>query len=394
MSSTVAAEVGDLGHQVAPFSLDDFRGKSHSLSDFKDSQILVIAFLGTECPLAKLYGVRLNSLSAKYEEKGVAFLGVNANTQDSLTEIAAYARVHKIRFPILKDVGNHVADQIGAERTPEVFLLDHNRKIQYRGRVDDQYGIGYVRDEPKRNDLAEALEELLAGKSVSLPLTNASGCLIGRTREPKADAKITYTNRIAHIFQARCVECHRAGDIAPFALTEYDEVAGWAEMIEEVVRDQRMPPWHASPEHGEFANDRLLTVQEKDAIYEWVASGAPEGDPADLPEPREFITGWQLPQKPDFVNVIQDEPFDVAAEGEIQYQWFEVELGFEEDRWVSGVEILPGNRAVVHHILAFVKESDTNNFRGAGKVFLCWVCPRLACQDVSAWDGSFSSRRG
>ena len=382
-----------LGHHVTSFTLKDFRGKTHSLDDVKTPWVVAV-FLGTECPLVKLYGPRLVGLHEKYESQGVTFLAINANVQDSVTEIAAYARIHGIKFPILKDLGNRVADQMGAERTPQVYVLDRQRKICYCGRIDDQYGVGYVRDEPRRHDLALALDELLAGKKVSVPRTDAAGCHIGRSREPNPNAKITYANRIAHIFQQRCVECHREGDIAPFALADYDEVAGWAPMIEEVVREQRMPPWHANPAHGHFVNDRLLSEEEKSDIYQWVADGAPEGDPADLPEPREFVTGWQLPQTPDAIYTIQDEPFRVQAEGEVKYQWFEVELGFEEDRWVQGVEILPGNRAVVHHILAFVKEASSAG-RGIrpDRGFFCRLCAWVACKAVACGDGQIPSRR-
>ena len=365
-----------IGKQVEAFTLKDYRGKTHHLKDV-DDEIVVIAFLGTECPLVKLYGPRLADLQERYESRGVTFLGINANVQDSITEIASYARVHQVKFPILKDLGNKVADQIGAERTPQVFVLDRDRKVRYSGRIDDQYGVGYVREKPERHDLALALDELIAGKPVTTPVTVAPGCRIGRQREAVANAEVTYSNRIAHIFQQRCVECHRDGDIAPFALNEYEEVAGWAEMIEEVVREQRMPPWHANPEHGDFVNDRLLSEEEKQDIYQWVADGAPQGEPADLPKPREFVTGWQLTQKPDAIYTIQSEPYEVAAEGEIAYQWFEVELGFDEERWVSGVEILPGNRAVVHHILAFVREADEVGNFGGGKGFFAGYVPGL-----------------
>ena len=370
-----------LGRQVTPFTLKDFRGKTHSLDDL-ESPVVVVAFLGTECPLAKLYGPRLAKLYEQYESQGVTFLAINANVQDSITEIAAYARTHKIEFPILKDLENRVADQMGAERTPQVFVLDRERIVRYVGRIDDQYGVGYVREKPQRRDLAVALDELLSGKSVATPVTAAPGCRIGRQREPVADPKVTYSNRIAHIFQQRCVECHREGDIAPFALNEYEEVAGWAEMIEEVVREQRMPPWHADPKHGHFVNDRSLSEDEKQAIYQWVADGAPQGDPADLPEPREFVSGWQLPQTPEAIYSIQDEPFQVQAEGEIAYQWFEIDLGFEEDKWVSAMEILPGNRAVVHHILAFVREAGDNGPYRADRGFFSGYVPGLRAKPL------------
>src|SRR5206468_1459570 len=81
-----------------------------------------------------------------------------------------------------------VADQFGAVRTPEVFVLDSKRIIRYWGRIDDQYGVGYTRPKPGRRDLATALEELLDGKTVSTPVTEASGCFIGRVRKEVKDS--------------------------------------------------------------------------------------------------------------------------------------------------------------------------------------------------------------
>jgi peroxiredoxin len=134
-----------VGRAIADFTLHDYLGAKHSLGDWRDKKAVVIAFLGIECPLAKQYGSRLAELATKYEPQGVAFVGIDANQQDSLAEIAHYAREHKIDFPILKDPGNALADQCGAERTPEVFVVDANRVVRYWGRIDDQYGVGYAR---------------------------------------------------------------------------------------------------------------------------------------------------------------------------------------------------------------------------------------------------------
>ncbi len=365
-----------IGRQIDNFTLRDFRGKTHSLEEFQED-FLVVAFLGTECPLAKLYGPRLAELAGEFKDHSVGFVGINSNAQDSITEVAAYARRHGIAFPILKDVGNQVADQFGAVRTPEVFVLDRDRKVRYWGRIDDQYGIGYVRDAPRRRDLHIALTELVAGGDVTRPAEMSVGCHIGRVKQPQADSEVTYSNQIARILQKRCVECHRTGDIAPFDLTEYDEVVGWAEMIGEVVEEQRMPPWHASPEVGHFANDRRLTEDEKSLIYAWIEAGAPEGDPSDLPPPVEYVSGWQLTAEPDQVNYIQDEPFEVKAEGAIEYKYFRIDPGFQTDKWIKGVEVLPGNRAVVHHILVFTDsgEGSAQEFGGGVRGFLAGYVP-------------------
>lgn len=359
-----------IGRQVEDFRLLDFRGKEHTLASFDRYPVLVITFLGTECPLVKLYGPRLQEMAQEFEKQGVGFVGINANSQDSMTEIAAFARRHEIKFPMLKDLGNHVADQMGAVRTPEAFVLDSKRIIRYWGRVDDQYGVGYVRNAPEQHDLKNAIEELLAGKKVSNPVNTAVGCFIGRVRKPDPDAEVTYSNQIARVMQKHCVECHREGEIAPFELTEYSEVAGWADMIEEVVRQQRMPPWFASPEYGHFGNDRSMSAEEKQLVYDWVESGAPEGNPDNLPEPQTYVSGWQLPQEPDFVAPITKKPFKVVAEGTVEYQYFFVDPGFKEDKWVKSIELRPGNRAVVHHILMFsgtsknIEQDIRQKFRG------------------------------
>ena len=371
---------GSIGQAVHAFTLSDYRGREHSLAEYDEAQVVVLAFLGTECPLVKLYGPRLEQLSRTYAERGVVFLGVNSNVHDSITEIAAYARAHGLTIPILKDVGNKLADRLGAERTPEVFVLDRDRIIRYRGRIDNQYGVGYARDEPDRRELADAVEAVLAGREIAVTRTEVDGCIIGRVRDVNVASPITYSKQIARILQKRCVECHREGEIAPFALTEYDEVAGWAAMIEEVVSENRMPPWHADPAHGTFANDRRLTSQEKQLIAHWAAAGAPEGDPRDLPEPVEYTSDWQLLQKPDLVIPMRDQPFSVSAEGAIRYQYFTVDPGFEEDRWVKMAEVLPGNRAVVHHVLVFVSPPNSRESEGVGGEHLIGYVPGLRLQ--------------
>jgi peroxiredoxin/mono/diheme cytochrome c family protein len=387
-AAAASAEKGKspLGRKVGEFTLKDHSGKAVSLADFKDRKLVVVAFLGVECPLAKLYAPRLKKLADEFEPKGVGFLAIDANCQDSVTEIAAYARRHELAFPILKDLGNRVADQMGAQRTPEVFLLDGghdgghdggDRVVRYWGRIDDQYGIGFLRDQAKRQDLRVAVEELLAGKPISVAKTESSGCRIGRVQQPKADAKVTYANQISRIFQQRCVECHRQGEIGPFALTSYDEVVGWAETIAEVVRDERMPPWHADPKHGKFLNDRRLTSEEKKLIAQWVDDGAPSGDLKQVPKPRRFTTGWQLAREPDAVVYMRERPYDVPSTGAVRYQYFIADPGFKEDKWIKVAEVLPDNRAVVHHVLVFASEGDLRRVAGGAGGFLVGYVPGL-----------------
>lgn len=364
-STAMAAETA-IGRTIDNFELRDFRGKVHALSDYADSKAVVVAFIGIECPLAKLYAPRLAELANQYTKRGVTFIAIDSNRQDSVVELGGFAQRHRLEFPVLKDPNNEVADLFAAERTPEVFVLDAQGAVRYHGRIDDQYGqhlaennkrISYQHTEPRRRDLAIALDELLDEKKVSVPLTEVTGCIIGRIPEVEPGGDVTYSNQIARILQDRCVECHREGEIAPFPLTDYDEVAGWAEMIREVVQEERMPPWHANPEFGEFQNDCRLADVEKQMIYTWVDNGSPEGDPNELPEPREFTVGWGIPE-PDQVIYMSEEPYDVPAEGTVEYQYFQVDPGWAEDKWIKAAEARPDNRAVVHHIIAFIRPTD------------------------------------
>jgi peroxiredoxin len=345
-----------VGSGILDFRLPDHLGQERGLAEIADGKLVVVAFLGTECPLAKLYAGRLQAIADEYGKRGVAVVAVMSNVQDSLGEIAAYVRRHELTYPVLKDRRNEVADLFGAQRTPQVFVLDRERTVRYEGRIDDQYLVGRIREKPTREDLRAALEELLTDKPVTIPRTDSIGCIIGRVRDAKADSSVTYARDIAPILQDRCISCHREGEIGPFELTSYEETAGWGEMIAEVVRERRMPPWHADPKHGTFANDRSMPSAEKDLIYEWVKNGCPEGDPADLPEPRRFTAGWQLPREPDIV-LSMEKPFTVPADAGregVRYQYFKVPTGFTEDKWIAAMEVQPGNRAVVHHTIVYV----------------------------------------
>ncbi len=375
--AVAADEASPVGKKIDNFTARDFRGKEVSLKDFADKKIVVVAFVGTECPQAKLYASRLVELAGELEARGVAFLAIDANQQDSVTDLAHYAQQHHLDFPLLKDAGNVIADQMGAVRTPEVFLLDEDRVVRYWGRIDDQYGfqeggVAFQREQPERRDLAMAIEEVLADKPVTLAVLPSQGCHIGRVRQPVADSDVTYSKHIAKILNTNCVFCHREQQIAPFPLTNFEEAVGWAEMIREVINEQRMPPWHADPKYGHFSNDARLSDEELGLINKWVDNGAPQGDPKDLPEPPQFAEGWQIPE-PDEVLYMADEAYDVPATGTVEYQRFIVDPGWTEDKWIKAMECKPGNTSVVHHIIIYIVPSGVTPTGQAGRLRSNWL---------------------
>jgi peroxiredoxin len=366
--------------RVAPFALEDAAGKRWALAELKGKKAIVVVFLGTECPVNNAYLPRLAELHKEYEPKGVQFLAVNSNCQDTPPRVAAHAREHGIPFPVLKDAGNVVADQFAARRTPEAFVLDAAGKVLYQGRIDDQYGVGYKRPAPTRRDLAVALDEVLAGKPVSRPLTDVAGCIIARARKPSDQGPVTFSKHVAPLLQKHCQECHRPGQVGPMSLLTYKNAVAWSEMIREVVAERRMPPWHADPHFGTFANDRSLSAAERATLLAWIDGGCPPGDPNDMPPPRTFPTSWNI-GKPDAVFTMTD-PFQVPADAGrtgVPYQNCVVPTNFTEDRWVQAAEARPGNRAVVHHIIVFAvppgQKEDPDHPDGIGRDLLVAFAP-------------------
>jgi hypothetical protein len=170
-----------------------------------------------------------------------------------------------------------------------------------------------------------------------------------------AESAPTFSKDVAPLIYKNCASCHRPGDIAPMPLLTYDQVRPWAKSIRARVSLGTMPPWHSDAPRGTFSNDRRLTDTEKATIVKWVDAGAPQGDAKDMPPLSEFSEAWHI-GKPDAVFTME-KPYEVPATGTVAYQYFTIPTNFTEDKWVQAIEVRPGARKVVHHILVFMKEA-------------------------------------
>jgi peroxiredoxin len=393
-----------VGQRLADFTLKNTEGDPVRLYGFYGSKAVVIVFLSTSCPVGNAYLPRLNEMVKAYEDKGVVFLGINSNPSETLGEIGKHKKEYGLTFPVLRDKDNLVADLAFAERTPEVLVLDGTARIRYRGAIDDQYFAGGKRREkPEHEYLKDAIEAVLSKKNLTVTSTAVEGCPIEqaerkvatpkgeRVRGPQGElvkvyaerdaaagkievGKVTYASDVATIIQNRCQTCHRPGQSAPFTLASYDDARRHSAGIAEVVEERRMPPWHADPRHGKFANDRSLTPKERATLMAWVDQGTPLGDPAKMPAPRRFVDGWTI-GKPDLVIDIPHE-YVVPAQGTVEYVYMKVPTGFTEDKWIQAAEAVPGDRSVVHHIVVFVKEPGGQRGQGEGPgSHLCGYAP-------------------
>ncbi|MGD0299168.1 MAG: thiol-disulfide isomerase [Bryobacteraceae bacterium] len=169
-----------------------------------------------------------------------------------------------------------------------------------------------------------------------------------------SSAPPTFSKDVAPILYKNCASCHRTGEIAPMPLLTYEQARPWAKSIREKVVLGQMPPWHAVQPRGTFSNDRRLSELEKNTLIRWTDAGAPQGDANDLPPQPKFTEGWEI-GAPDVV-LSMPKPFTVTAGGTIAYQYFRIPTNFTEDKWVQAIEVRPGTRSVVHHVLVFVRE--------------------------------------
>ncbi|HWG43713.1 MAG TPA: redoxin domain-containing protein [Gemmataceae bacterium] len=339
-------------------SLRDLHGNRRPLHDFKDHRALVLAFLGTECPISNLYLPGLIELEKKYRTKNVQFIAVYPNEHEDLDQVAMHTRDRDVPFPVLKDFGQRLADTLGMRRVPAVVVLDKEFVLRYRGRIDDRYGVGFRRQKATRNDLIQAIDELLADKKVSVTETEPDGCLLDHASTQPARKDVTYAKDVAPILQQRCQECHRPEQAAPFALMNYNDAVKHARMLKEVTTQRRMPPWHADPRHGKFSNDRRLTSKEIDTLAAWVDAGTPRGDDKDLPKPIAWVKGWKN-GKPDLI-LEMPEAFEVPADGVLPYKHYTIDPGFKEDMWVEKGEARPGVAGVVHHVVVYILKPGQN----------------------------------
>jgi peroxiredoxin len=366
---------GGAGRLVPDIAFTDLAGKAGKLSDFKSSKLLVVAFTDVGCPVAQKYGPSLAALEKEFAGKGVAFLFVDPMASDNPEELQTTATNNKWAGQVVHDKDGKLTAALGAKTTTEVFLLDAARTVLYRGAIDDQYGIGYSRDEPKNRYLATAITAALAGKQPVIAATTAPGCELPDKQTAKTH--LTYHDRIERIVQANCIECHRKGGVAPFPLETYEQVAARKAAIKRVVDDRTMPPWFAAEpakgEHSPWLNDRSLVEADKTDLLAWLAGDLQKGNPADAPLPRDFASGWLI-GKPDAEFQIP-RPISVKASGTMPYQHVAVDTNYDEERWVQAIEVQPTAREVTHHVLIFAAPKGAPRAVGEGQGFFAVYVP-------------------
>lgn len=342
-AGTASAAPTSISKTVGNFRLVDQTGFARELYYYRDAKAVVIGAHVLGDKASEQTAKKLAELRQKYD--GVEFLMVNSNLADDRQAIAAATA--SLEIPVLDDELQLVADLLGVRHAGEVVVVDpRSWAVVYRGAVDKaaakKNADGY---------LEAALDDIQAGRSVKVAATDGKGASINLPDRARVAefAKISYAKEVAPILEAKCVDCHSEGGIGPFAMQSYEVVKGFAPMIAETIRSDRMPPWDADPHVGQFSNDKSLTKDEIRTLVRWIEAGAPRGEGADpLAAQRRVAEAWPLGE-PDLVLNIP--AYDLPAGGYVDYQYPWVSNPLKEAKWLKASTIKAGDRQAVHHIL-------------------------------------------
>ena len=325
---------------AAPASVDNFmlvdqNLEAHELFRLADASAVVVVTQANGDAVVRALAPALKALKAAYGARGVEFLMLNSSQKDTREAVMAAAKSAGYDTPVLLDGNQIVGESLGVTRSAEVLVINPKTwTVAYRGALDAK-------------STAEALDAVIAGKPVHTASVMSRGAMIAFPE--RGAAKISYARDVAPILEAKCVACHQEGGIGPFAMSSYDMVKGFSPMIREVIRTDRMPPYHADPHVGKFSDDKRLTPAQVKTLVHWIEAGAQRGGGVDpLAAVHHVAAEWPL-GKPDLVLNVP--AYTIPATGVVDYQRPAMMNPLTEGKWIRASTVKPGSRQGVHHLL-------------------------------------------
>jgi len=326
--------------RVDDFQLTDQTRMHEHLYYYNYVPAVVIMTRVNGSAVSKANSQALEKLNAAYAQKGVVVWGLDSS--DSRDSVAAEAKAQNLTVPVLMDEDQLVGENLGVQREGETFVIEPKTwRVVYRGPVA---GAAAVVDQMVGGGKPELIRaSVTTGKAIAFPLRDHSAQF----------ADISYSKTIAPILQDKCVSCHVNGGIGPFAMNSYETIKGFAPMIRETVRTQRMPPYFADPHIGAFKNDQGLTADQTKLLVHWIEAGAPRGDGPDplLANKDKRAPDWPTELgKPDVIVSLP--AYKVPASGIVEYQNQIIANPFSQDTWLRAIAMKPGDRRVLHHVVS------------------------------------------
>ena len=332
--AALVAGTANAGERVGDFALIDHEGAFQHMAWYDDhSAVVIMPMTNSQADVASL-----KALQDQYTEQGVQFFLLNPGLHTDRAQVSADIASLGLDLPVLMDDAQLVTEMLGVSHLDEAVLYNpSNFEMLYRGPIAD---------------MENSLQQMLAGENFDMVSVASTGAAI-EFPSLDAHANLSYEKDIAPIIAQNCANCHRDGGIAPFAMDSNLAVQGWSPMIREVVMTKRMPPGQVDNKVGhKMKNEMNLSDEEMQKLVRWVNTGSKvdsENDPLTaLTWP---TTKWSLGE-PDLIVKVPEQA--IPATGVVDYMDIPVDLGLEKDVWIKGSEVVPGDPAVLHHIITTV----------------------------------------
>jgi peroxiredoxin len=358
---------------VPDFALIDQSGRFHQLSRYVDARAVVILVYDKDSGASKAALPELISLSRRYQGAPVQFMALVADSAESRASLSELAQSLGTDLPFLLDDSQLVADALVIRESAEVLIIDPVRlQLLYRG------GIGLYNNAPMQQALAANLpgmtshlhylvHSVLRGEPVITDVMPIGGSpLVLDKLDAVRSSPVSYEIDIAPILVDRCVECHKTGGVAPWAMDSHRMVQGWSSMIRETLLTRRMPPGQIDPQYADRYDDvHHISDHEMALLMTWIESGAPRNGEQDDPlaklEPEN--SSWQLGE-PDLV--VEFPPQSIPATGVLEYVFVPIELGLTEGKWVTAYEFDVGDKSALHHIIVYTQDARQRRQNASG----------------------------
>jgi hypothetical protein len=343
------------GASVADFALLDHLGKFHRLSYYGDQRAVVILVQANGDAAARQSAADVEQLRADYEQRDIVFFMLNPSAADDRHTIAAEASSQGYALPILVDESQLVAETLGVNRAGEALIINPaTMQLVYQGRTG-----------AAATELRAALETLLNGDNplAGQPADQGAAIEYASSAGSQPDT-ISYRRDIAPILTENCVSCHHDGGIGPWSMSSHTMVQGWSKMMREVVMTRRMPPGQIDSHVGKpIAEMAGLTTREQQLLIHWIDAGAPaDTDGSDPLAELTFTEQRFTLGEPDIILKVPAQ--SIPATGVIDYRYVPVQLNLDRDVWVRAMETVPGDRQVLHHVIAYVSSPADKSANG------------------------------
>lgn len=336
---------------VRDLSFFPLNNERFQLSELKNIKAVVIIMRDRSCSIFERYGPQLSQLEKKYAKQGIKFIynytGQKQKEHNSKNDLIK----HDFQSPYVIDSKHMTINALSANTSGDVFILTPDRRIIYRGPVDNKYHEIKSAFREKENYVSDVLEAIVLGKRViprELPVIK---CPISR---PLVKKKLFYSD-VAPIIYKKCTVCHYPQGSGPIDYISYEDVVGRRTMFKYVIKNDLMPPWQLDPNTGPWNNDISLTLKEKTMLLKWIDAGCPR-----KPNAEDFLSSKEseIPRMtPDYVITL---PETIRVpEGISEYKRFLIRTDFKQDKWIRNIKFILKPK-VIHHTFLYILDPSSN----------------------------------